>query len=128
MATATPAQNRSARIITSSPFTLTDRLRIQQDYIRQGAYTKIGKLTCVVWEGQKDTRGLSQENDLGRGMMAGFGQFKRKLWSGCTLDWLNHTNAPILAVSRDRPPPGSPQKVAGCVGSVDFCNRVPAPL
>jgi hypothetical protein len=102
MGTATPAPNRSASIITSSPFTLTDRLRIQQQHIRQCAYTKIGKLTCVVWEGQKDTRGLSQENDLGRGMMAGFGQFKRKLWSGCTLDWLNHVNAPILAVSKDR--------------------------
>lgn len=99
-ATATP--NQSASIITSSPFTLTDRLRIQQDYIRRGDYTKIGKLTCVVWEGQKDTRGLSQDRELGRGMLAGFGLFKRKLWSGCSLDWLNHTHAPILAVSRDR--------------------------
>jgi len=102
MSTATPAVNRSASIVTSSPFTLTDRLRIQQDYIRQGNYTKIGKVTCIVWEGQKDTRGLSQDKQLGTGMMAGFGQFKRKLWAGCTLDWLNHANAPILAVSRDR--------------------------
>jgi hypothetical protein len=102
MGTAAHAPNRSASIITSSPFTLTDRLRIQQDLIRKGEYTKIGKLTCVVWEGQKDTRGLSQENDLGRGIMAGFQKFKRKLWSGCTLDWLNHANAPILAVGKGR--------------------------
>jgi hypothetical protein len=102
MGTATQTPNRSARIITGSPFTLTDRLRIQQEHIRRGDYAKIGKLTCVLWEGQKDTRGLSQDKDIGRGMMAGFGQFKRKLWNGCTLDWLNHANAPILAVSRDR--------------------------
>src|SRR5271156_1438113 len=99
---ATRMPNRSASIVTSSPFTLTDRLRIQQDYIRRGEYTKIGKLTCIVWEGQRDTRGLSQENDLGRGMMAGFGKMKRKLWNSCTLDWLNHNRAPIIAVSRDR--------------------------
>jgi hypothetical protein len=102
MGTATHTPNRSASIITGSPFTLTDRLRIQQEHIRRGDYAKIGKLTCVVWEGQKDTRGLSQDKSIGRGMMAGFGQFKRKLWNGTTLDWLNHTNAPILAVSRDR--------------------------
>src|SRR5271157_5999684 len=102
MATATQTPNRSAHIITSAPFTLTDRLKIQQDMIRRGDYTKIGKLTCIVWEGQKDTRGLSQDRELGRGMLAGFGLFKRKLWNGCTLDWLNHNNAPILAVGRDR--------------------------
>jgi len=102
MATATATPNRSAHIITNSPFTLTDRIRIQQDLIRRGDYTKIGKLTTIVWEGQRDTRGLSQAQDLGRGMLAGFGPLKRKLWSSCTLDWLTHTNAPILAVSRDR--------------------------
>jgi len=101
-ATATAAPNRSASVITSAPFTLTDRLKIQQDHIRRGDYTKIGKVTCVVWEGQKDTRGLSQDKQLGTGMMAGFGRFKRQLWQSCTLDWLNHNNAPILAVSRDR--------------------------
>jgi hypothetical protein len=102
MATATHAPNRSASIITSSPFTLTDRLRIQQDYIRRGEYTKIGKLTSVVWEGQRSTVGMSQSRDLGIGNNTGFGKWKRKTWASCTLDWLHHANAPILAVSRDR--------------------------
>jgi hypothetical protein len=102
MATATAAPNKSAHIITSSPFTLTDRLKIQQEFIRKGEYTKIGKLTSVLWEGQKSSVGLSQSKDIGTGMMAGFGQWKRKAWAGCTLDWLHHNNAPILAVARGR--------------------------
>jgi hypothetical protein len=93
MTTAAPA------IITKSSFTLTDRLRIQQDFIRRGDYLKIGKLTCIVWEGQRSTRGFSQDKDLAQ---SAFGQWKRKAWASCTLDWLNHRNAPILAVSRDR--------------------------
>jgi hypothetical protein len=96
-ATATP--NKSATVITGAPFTLTDRLRIQQECIRRGDYVKIGKLTCVVWEGQKSTAGFSQDKDIAG---SAFGQWKRKTWAGCTLDWLNHHNAPILAVSRDR--------------------------
>jgi hypothetical protein len=89
----------SAAVITKSSFTLTDRLKIQQDFIRRGEYTKIGKLTCIVWEGQRSTVGFSQDKDLAA---HAFGQWKRKTWASCTLDWLNHRNAPILAVSRDR--------------------------
>jgi hypothetical protein len=85
-------------IITNSTFTLTDRIRIQQEHIRTRNYTQIGKLTCIVWEGQKSTRGFSQENDVSDA----FGKWKRKTWASCTLDWLNHRNAPIIAVSRDR--------------------------
>ena len=92
----------SPAIITKGSFTLTDWIKIQQDFIRQGAYTKIGKLTCIVWEGQRSSVGMSQSRDIGSGNLAGFGQWKRKTWASCTLDWLNHRNAPILAVSRDR--------------------------
>jgi hypothetical protein len=86
-------------IVTKPTFTLTDRLRVQQDLIRRQDYTKIGKLTCIVWEGQRSARGFSQDKDLAA---HAFGQWKRKAWASCTLDWLNHRNAPILAVSRDR--------------------------
>jgi hypothetical protein len=89
-------------IIAKNSFTLTDRLKIQQDYIRRGDYTKIGKLTCIVWEGQRSSVGMSQSRDLGSGAFTGFGQWKRKTWASCTLDWLSHRNAPILAISRDR--------------------------
>jgi hypothetical protein len=99
-AIATP--NRSAHIITGNPFTLTDRIKIQQELIRKGDYIKIGKLTCAVWEGQRSSVGMSQSKDLGQGLNAGFGKWKRKTWASCTLDWLTHLNAPILAVSRDR--------------------------
>ena len=96
------APNRSASLVTGNPFTLTDRIRIQDDHIRRGTYTKIGKLTCVVWEGQRSASGFSQSKDLGSGAVTGFGQWKRKAWASCTLDWLSHRNAPILAVSGDR--------------------------
>jgi hypothetical protein len=86
-------------IITKPTFTLTDRIRVQQEHIRNRNYTQIGKLTCIVWEGQKSSKGFSQEND---GLSSAFGQWKRKTWASCTLDWLNHRNAPILAISRDR--------------------------
>ena len=89
----------SAAIITGSTFTLTDRLKIQQERIRNREYTQIGKLTCVVWEGQRPTIGASQDKSPG---LDAFGKWKRTAWNSITLDWLNHKNAPILAVSRDR--------------------------
>jgi hypothetical protein len=89
----------SAAVIIKSTVTLTDRLRIQQERIRNREYKPIGKLTCVVWEGQRSAYGLSQDRAPG---LDAFGKWKRKAWSSITLDWLNHTNAPILAVSLDR--------------------------
>ena len=92
MATAAPS------IITKPTFTLTDRIRIQQQRIQDRDYTRIGKLTAVVWEGQRSTAGSSQANPL-PGM---FSKWQRKTWASLTLDWLTHRNAPILAISRDR--------------------------
>jgi hypothetical protein len=89
----------SASVIIKPTFTLTDRIKIQQERIRNREYKAIGKLTCVVWEGQRSSYGLSQDRGLG---LDSFGKWKRKAWSSITLDWLNHTNAPILAVSSDR--------------------------
>jgi hypothetical protein len=85
-------------IITSPTVTLTDRIRIQQQRIQSGDFVRIGKLTCVVCETQRSTVGASQ-NDALPGM---FSKWQRKTWAAMTLDWLTHTNAPILAISRDR--------------------------
>lgn len=85
-------------IITKPTFTLTDRIRIQQERIQNRDYTRIGKLTCVVWEAQRSTAGSSQANPLPNT----FSKWQRKTWASMTLDWLTHKNAPILAISRDR--------------------------
>jgi hypothetical protein len=89
----------SAAIITKPTFTLTDRIRLQQERIHNHEYTQIGKLTCVVWEGQRSTVGMSQEKSP---VGDSFGKWKRKTWCSVTLDWLNHRIAPIIAISRDR--------------------------
>jgi hypothetical protein len=89
---------RAPSIITKPTFTLTDRIRIQQQRIQDHDYTRIGKLTAVVWEGQRSTVGSSQSN-----LLPGvFSKWQRKTWASLTLDWLTHRNAPILAISRDR--------------------------
>lgn len=92
MGTAAPA------IITKPTFTLTDRIRIQQERIQNRDYTRIGLLTCVVWEAQRSTAGSSQSNPI----PGVFSKWQRKTWCSMTLDWLSHKNAPILAISRDR--------------------------
>lgn len=98
MTTAAPA------IITTSGVTLTDRLRIQQERIRNREYVQIGRLTTVVWEGQRSTKGFSRagEDPAGLGSMSPFTKWQKKTWASLTLDWLTHKNAPILAISRDR--------------------------
>lgn len=85
-------------LIIPNAFTLTDRLKIQQERIRKNEYRKIGRLTCIVWEGQRSTKGFSQEH----GTADVFGKWQRRAWSSCTLDWLGHANAPIVAISNDR--------------------------
>lgn len=86
-------------VIVKGGITLTDRIKIQQQRIRDREYTRIGKLTSVVWEGQRSTVGMSQDRGAASDV---FGKWKRKTWCSLTLDWLTHTNAPILAISRDR--------------------------
>jgi hypothetical protein len=85
-------------IICKPTFTLTDRIRIQQQRIQDRDYVRIGKLTCVVWEAQRSTAGSSQSSDV----TGAFSKWQRKTWSSMTLDWLSHNNAPIIAISRDR--------------------------
>jgi hypothetical protein len=85
-------------VLTKPTFTLADRLRIQQERSQQRDYIVAGKLTSLVFEGQRSITGLSQSKGLG---LDSFSEKQRILWSSITLDWLNHKNAPVLAVSRD---------------------------
>jgi hypothetical protein len=89
----------SAAVIVKQSFTLTDRIRVQQQRIQNREYANIGRLTCIVWEGQRSSVGMSQ--DRGPGLDA-FGKWQRKAWCATTLDYLTHKNAPVLAISRDR--------------------------
>ena len=77
----------SAAVITKPTFTLTDRIRIQQERIRNREYLQIGKLTCVVWEGQRSTVGMSQSKSPG---LDAFSKWQRKTWCSMTLDWISY--------------------------------------
>ena len=101
----------AAAVLTRPTFTLADRLRIQQERSRDRDYMPVGRLTAVVFEAQRDTRGLSQARPRWQNRqqekntpehMAPFSEKQTVLWSSITLDWLSHKNAPLVAVSRDR--------------------------
>jgi hypothetical protein len=89
---------RAASVLTPPTFTLADRLRFQQERVRDRDYTIIGRLTTVVFEAQRNIRGLSQS----RAVRSDLSPKQTQLWCSITLDWLSHKNAPILALSRDR--------------------------
>lgn len=101
----------AAAVITKPTFTLADRLKVQQQTVRDKNYVCVGRLTSVVFEAQRDTRGLSQSKKRWANSeqykttpeaMAPFSLKQATLWASITLDWLTHKNAPVLAVSRDR--------------------------
>jgi hypothetical protein len=101
----------AAAVITKPTFTLADRLKIQQQRFRDKDYIVVGRLTSVIFEAQRDIRGLSQsrkryanaeQHKYTTEAMAPFSEKQALLWASITLDWLTHKNAPMIAVSRDR--------------------------
>jgi hypothetical protein len=98
-------------LITKPTFTLADRLKIQNDRVRDRDYTIIGRLTSVLFEAQRNISGFSQSRPRWQNSdqakhtpahMAPFSERQTVLWSSITLDWLSHKNAPLIAISRDR--------------------------
>ena len=100
-------------LITRPTFTLADRIKVQQQTVRDKNYIVVGRLTSVVFEAQRDTSGFSQSRpryhsaEQARQManqpaMQPFSEKQNVLWSSITLDWLTHKNSPVLAISRDR--------------------------
>jgi hypothetical protein len=107
---ANAAATKAQSVLTRPTFTLADRMKIQQEQIRLGNYTVIGRLVSVVFEGRRKITGLSQSrpryaNDYQAktlpDSMKPFSQKQTELWASITLDWLSHRNAPIIALSRD---------------------------
>lgn len=139
----------AASVIVKPVFTLADRIKIQQETMRLKGYIVIGRLTSIVFEGQRSTKGLSQsrarwansnqskelENQPG---LHPFSEAQAKLWASITLDWLTHKTAPVLAVSRDQrdlllpfgmtplPPIPDPRWVAK--SATDVVPRIPQRL
>lgn len=106
MATAT-----APSVLVNQKFTLADRIKIQQETCRGKNYIVIGRLTTVVWEGQRPLGNLSQSRaryhnpaqaKYTSDAMKPFSQRQAELWSSITLDWLTHKEAPVLAISRDQ--------------------------
>ena len=103
----------AAAVITKPTFTLADRLRIQCDRRRDRDYIIVGRLTSVVFEGQREISGFSQarsrwQNPQQAKLLADqpglhpMSEQQTTLWASITLDWLTHKNAPVLAISKDR--------------------------
>jgi hypothetical protein len=100
-------------VIVKTNFKLADRIKIQQQTIRDKNYIVVGRLTSIVFEAQRSTAGLSQSharwnNAKQASELANqpglhpFSERQAVLWAGITLDWLTHKDAPILAISRDQ--------------------------
>lgn len=107
-------------VITRSGFTLTDKLRIQQQRIRDREYVNFAMLTTIVMERQLPTAGISQSRPRwgnaeqarqyneyleATGMEpfpAPFSEWQATNWVLLTLDWLNHKQAQPIAISRDK--------------------------
>jgi hypothetical protein len=108
LATAT----QTAVMRSKTTFRLADRMKIQDELIRDRRYTVVGRLTSVLFEGQRDLKGLSQARpryanaeqakQLAGTPMAPFSKEQLILWSSVTLDWLTNKNAPQIAISADR--------------------------
>jgi hypothetical protein len=101
----------TASIVTKPTFTLSDRMKIQEQMIRERRYKIIGRLTAVCFEGQRSTKGYSASRarfanaEQAKGLpesLVPFSEVQAKLWASVTLDWLTHKNAPILALSSDQ--------------------------
>ena len=111
MATATQAP----MVIVPQMFRLADKLRIQQERIRNREYRVFSVLTTVVLERQLSTKGLSQarprwsnpeqEKIFSKGQASGadapFSEWQANAWVNLTLDWLGK-NGPKLAISADK--------------------------
>lgn len=102
----------AAIVVTQPSFRLADQMKIQDECIRERRYTIIGRLTSVLFEGQRKMKGFSQsrpryqnreqEKQLAGTPMAPFSKEQLILWSSVTLDWLSQKHAPQIALSADR--------------------------
>lgn len=109
---------QTAVMRSKTTFRLADRMKIQDETIRDRRYTIIGRLTSVLFEGQRKMKGFSQARPRwmneeqsklknytskeSRDAVAPFSMEQLILWSSVTLDWLTNKNAPPIAISLDK--------------------------
>ena len=110
MATATAP----AIYIPKDIFTLTDKLKIQEQRIRDREYANFAILTTIVIEQQLSTAGISQSKPRwqnaeqakifarDKNFAAPFSEWQATTWVNMTLDWLSHKKGPKIAISRDK--------------------------
>lgn len=106
------AQPVPAPAIAANPtFTVSERIRVQEETIRERNYIPVGRLLSVVYEGPRNISGLSQSRPrYARASQAAstadamkpMSEMQAKLFASISLDFLTYTNAPLLAVSRDK--------------------------
>ena len=134
-------------------FTVADRIKFQQQAIREKNYTVIGRLLSVAFEGPRDISGLSQsraryQNSKQAALLSDpmkpFSEVQARLWQSISLDFLTYKQAPVVAVSKDRKDlllpfglgelPALPDPrwmpdhaFAACPNSKDGCNGCIAP-
>jgi len=98
-------------IVTGNSFRLADRIRIQQERIREKDYISMGRLLSVLFEAQRNTIGLSQSRArYANARQAGivpeslkpFSEKQALLFQSTSLDWLTWKKAPVIARSKDR--------------------------
>ncbi len=101
-------------IIIKDTFTLTDKLKIQQERIRNREYITFAVLTAMVIERQLSTAGISQSRPRwsnpeqakiharDKNFDPPFSEWQATTWVNLTLDWLSHKKGPKLAISRDK--------------------------
>lgn len=108
----------AAAVVVKPTFRIDDRMKIQEEAIRERRYTLIGRLTAVLFEGQRKLKGFSQARPRwmnaeqsklknwpsaqSRENMAPFSKEQLVLWSSITLDWLTNKNAPLIAITNDQ--------------------------
>jgi hypothetical protein len=139
--------NQSAAILTKPTFTLADRIKVQQQTIRDRNYIVVGRLTSVLFEAQRNLSGFSQsrprysnanQSKSVPDAMKPFSEKQTVLWASVTLDYLTHKKAPLLAISRDRQDLILPQGLAPLPDipdprwmpktANDICPRIPQRL
>lgn len=111
-------------LITGNSFRLTDRIKIQEDYLRRKDYITFGRVTSIHWEAQRNTDGLSQsrprytnsnqvraiEDAVAQRIISAqqadaikpFSEMQNILWQSTSLDWLDQKRGPLIARSRDQ--------------------------
>lgn len=107
----TAAAQAAPAFISRPDFTVAERIKIQEETIREKNYIPIGRLLSVVFEGPRNIAGLSQSRPRYKNArqasvvsdgMKPFSEMQAKLFASITLDFLTYKRAPVLAVSRDK--------------------------